>query len=306
MMRIVVTGSSGLVGSILADRLRERGDEPVCVDIRNAADPIDILEPHALARAFSGADGVVHLAAVSRVAWGESHPELCDAINVEGTARVLEAVKWVGQDCWCVHASSREIYGDAPMSLVHEDAPKNPVNRYGRSKLESERLVAEAASTGTRTAILRLSSVYGGRKDHPDRVIPSLTWRALQGEPLVITGAETFFDFVHVEDTVEGIVEAIDLLASGRGSLPPINLATGTATSLQRLAETVLSVTGSHAPLTVVPARHFDVSGYCGSTERAEAVLGWRPKHTLKAGIQQVAYDFERLGPLEAVMPPVG
>lgn len=304
-MRIVVTGSSGLVGSILANRLRDRGDEPVCVDIRHAADPVDILDPHALARTFLGADGVVHLAAVSRVAWGESHPGLCDAINVEGTVRVLEAVRGVGADCWCVHASSREIYGDAPMSLVHEDAPKNPVNRYGRSKLESERLVTEAANTGTRTAILRLSSVYGGRKDHPDRVVPSLTWRALQGEPLVITGAETFFDFVHVEDTVDGIIAAIDLLGSGRDSLPPINLATGTATSLHRLAETVLSVTGSQAPLTVVPAREFDVSGYCGSTERAEAVLGWKVRCVLEAGVQQVADDFQRLGPLEAVTPPV-
>lgn len=304
-MRIVVTGSSGLVGSILADRLRDRGDKPICVDIRHGAGPVDILDPHALARTFPGADGVVHLAAVSRVAWGESHPELCDAINVEGTARVLEAVRQVGPDCWCVHASSREIYGDAPMSLVHEDAPKNPVNRYGLSKLESERLIAEAVDAGMRTAILRLSSVYGGRKDHPDRVVPSLTWRALQGEPLVITGAETFFDFVHVEDTVDGIIAAIDLLALGRDSLPPINLATGTATSLQQLAETVLSVTGSQAPLTVAAPRDFDVSGYCGSTERAQTVLGWKARHAIESGVREVAADFRRFGPLDVVTPPV-
>lgn len=303
-MRIVVTGSSGLVGTLLMARLRDRGDDPVPVDIRDKNSPVDIRDAEALARACAGADGVVHLAAVSRVAWGESHPKLCDAINVLGTTRVLEAARAASASCWCVHASSREIYGDAPVSPVTEDAPKNPVNRYGRSKLDSERIVNDAAEAGMRTAILRLSSVYGGRQDHPDRVVPSLTWRALQGEQLVITGADTFFDFVHVEDTVDGIIAAIDRLAAGGASLPPLNLATGVATSLQDLAEVVLSVTGSQAALQVAPARSFDVSGYCGSTERAEQVLGWKARHDLKEGVRGVAEDFARSGPLDIVTPP--
>lgn len=303
-MRIVVTGSSGLVGAILMERLQNRGDDPVPVDIRDKSGPVDILDAEALGRTFAGADGVVHLAAVSRVAWGESHPDLCDSINVLGTARVLEAARAAGADCWCVHASSREIYGDAPVSPVTEDAPKNPVNRYGQSKLTSETLVNDAAEAGMRTAILRLSSVYGGRQDHPDRVVPSLTWRALQGEQLVITGADTFFDFVHVEDTVDGIIAAIDRLASQEGSLPPLNLATGVATSLQDLAEIVLSATGSQAALNVAPARSFDVSGYCGSTERAEQVLGWKARRDLRGGVRGLAEDFARSGPLEIVTPP--
>ncbi|RJK93518.1 SDR family oxidoreductase, partial [Paracoccus aestuarii] len=192
------------------ERLRQRGDDAVPVDIRDPDAPVDILDGSALTRICAGADGVVHLAAISRVAWGETHPDLCDAINVDGTRHVLEAARAAGPECWVVHASSREIYGDAPQSPVTEDAPKHPVNRYGQSKLESEHLVDEAAQAGMRTAILRLSSVYGGRQDHPDRVIPALTWRALQGEQLVITGADTFFDFVHVEDTVDGILAAID------------------------------------------------------------------------------------------------
>ena len=303
-MRIVVTGSSGLVGAVLMERLPHRGDDAVPVDIRDPDAPVDIRDGASLTRACAGADGVVHLAAISRVAWGETHPDLCDSINVDGTRQVLDAARAAGPDCWVVHASSREIYGDAPQSPVTEDAPKHPVNRYGRSKLQSEHLVDEAAETGMRTAILRLSSVYGGRQDHPDRVIPALTWRALQGEQLVITGSETFFDFVHVEDTVDGILAAIDRLAAGDPGLPPLNLATGVATSLQSLAEIVLSVTQSQAPLQMVPARAFDVSGYQGSTKRARQVLGWQARHVLVDGVRDVARDLSQFGALEAVSPP--
>ncbi|RJK96220.1 hypothetical protein D3P06_17790, partial [Paracoccus aestuarii] len=87
--------------------------------------------------------------------------------------------------------------------------------------------------------------------------------------------------------------------------LPPRNLATGVATSLQVLAEIVLSVTQSQAPLQVVPARAFDVSGYQGSTERARQVLGWQARRDLTDGVHDVARDLSRSGPLEAVYPPV-
>lgn len=301
----MVTGSSGLVGSVVAERLIARGDEPVFVDIRSRWGPADILDPDALNAAMAGVDGVIHLAAVSRVAWGEQNAEFCTRVNVDGTRRVLEAALAAQKKPWVVFASSREVYGNVSTDRVAEGCPKNPVNRYGLSKLGAEAVVdAAAAETGLATSILRLSSVYGGRHDHPDRAVPSLTWRAIAGEPLVITGAETFFDFVHVGDTVDGLLAAADCLAAEKRGLPPVNLATGVSTTLRGLAENVLSATSSASALRISAARVFDVSGYCGANERALGYLGWVPRIGLSAGIAGVVEDMRRNGPLAPVLPP--
>ena len=302
-MRILVTGSAGLVGSLLVERLRARGEDVVPFDLRDPRSPRDILDPVAVARAVDGVDGIVHLAAISRVAWGEMHPAVCQAVNADGAAVVAAAALASGGRAWLVLASSREVYGDAGDEPMPEDARLRPVNAYGRSKCYAEAIVAAADLP---TAILRLSSVYGGPRDHPDRVVPSLTWRALEGLPLIVTGADAFFDFTHVEDTADGLIATIDRLAAERRPLPPINLATGVATTLGALAETVVALTGSRSPIVAAPRRGFDVAGYRGSTERARRHLGWRAAIDLKTGIRHLVQSLRRHGPPPPVEPPVG
>lgn len=301
-MRILVTGSAGLVGSLLIERFRARGDDVVPFDLRDPHRPRDILDPAAVACVMDGVDGIVHLAAISRVAWGEMHPTVCQAVNADGTAVVVGAALASGGRPWLALASSREVYGDAGDGPVPEDAPLRPVNAYGRSKRDAEAIVAAADLP---TAILRLSSVYGGPRDHPDRVVPSLTWQALEGLPLVVTGADAFFDFTHVEDTVDGLIATIDRLAAERRPQPPLNLATGAATTLGALAETVVALTRSRSPIVAAPRRGFDVAGYRGSTERARRHLGWRATIDLKTGIRHLAQSLRRHGPLLPVELPI-
>lgn len=150
-MRTLITGSSGLVGAEMAAALRALGHEVVDFDIaRMPADGLaeDIRNLDVLSDRMRGCDGIVHLAAVSRVAWGERDPELCHSVNVDGTRRVVDAALSQPRIPWLIFASSREVYGDPDVLPVTEDAPMIAANHYGRSKVEGERLVAAARDRG--------------------------------------------------------------------------------------------------------------------------------------------------------------
>ncbi len=302
-MRVLVTGSEGLVGATLVDWLRARGDEVVDFDIQK--DGSDIRDADAVQRAMAGCDGVVHLAAVSRVAWGEADPDLCDDINITGTSVILQAAVAAENRPWVLFASSREIYGDPDAFPVREDARVAPVNTYGRSKAAGEGLVRAAAAEGLRCAILRLSNVYGTPNDHPDRAVPSLLWRAVQGEELRISGEDHFFDFVHVEDCARGLMMVIDRLQAGIET-PPLHLATGVRTSLGALARAALATAASASALKVLPSRSFDVAGFQGDPTRASDILGWRAEIDLDEGLRRLrAIMIARGRPFDPVeMPP--
>lgn len=300
--RVLVTGSGGLVGTALLKRAAEGGFDAVPYDIRTGH---DICDPSGLAAALDGCDGIIHLAAISRVAWGEADPALTDHVNVTGTAVLLYTALTRKHRPWVVFASSREVYGDPERLPVTEDMRAAPVNRYGRSKATGEELVQAAAGDGLHTAIVRLSNVYGGENDHPDRAIPSLLNRALSGLDLHISGRGTFFDFTHVEDCVDGILTAARLLHGGNGPLPPVHLASGIAVSLGELADLILGLTGSPSRLIVGDARPFDVKGFVGDPARAAAVLGWRTATPLAEGIDRYAGILRaRARPIDPVQMP--
>lgn len=305
-MRLLITGSYGLVGSVLSGACLRAGHDVTPFDVvRSGTSRLeDICDRAALAERMAGCDGVIHLAAISRVAWGEDRPDLCLRTNVEGTRTVVEAALEQPQRPWLIFASSREVYGNPPNRCVVESDPIAPVNTYGRSKAEGERIVDQARTRGLATAILRLSNVYGGRRDHPDRAVPALLTDALAGEDLVITGGDNYFDFVHVDDCVTGLMATAGLLAAGARALPPIHLATGVETSLHDLATLAVAICASGSRIVETPARPFDVSGFCGNPARARDLLGWQAETDLRTGLMQLADDLRRNGPLDPVAMP--
>jgi nucleoside-diphosphate-sugar epimerase len=302
-MRVLVTGSSGLVGACLSDLFRTAGIEVIPFDLRH--DGADIRDADTLRAAMDGCDGVIHLAAISRVAWGQDEPDLTNAINVDGTANVAEVALSLDRRPWMILASSREVYGSLVRLPAVESDPLKPVNVYGRSKLASERIVTKAQRNGLRTAILRLSNVYGTTNDHPGRAVPSLLSCAMAGQGLSISGAETFFDFVHVDDCVRAFLTVAHQLDAG-GTVPVLHLVTGVSTSLGQLALAAANVARSSSPLTVLPARSFDVPGFVGNPALAEKSIGWTAAISLREGLEHLRDELSaRNGPMDDVtMPP--
>lgn len=283
----------GLVGAKLAMKASDEGWSVSVLDVRDPAQRGDVRDAHSVERAISGCVGIVHLAAVSRVIWGEQDPALCWATNVDGTRNILDGAIASPHRPWVVFASSREVYGAQLQLPASEDAPLVPVNVYGRSKVAGEQLVVGARAAGLQTAVVRLSNVYGSSHDHADRVVPAFVRAAVEGSPLRVDDAANTFDFTHVDDVAGGLIAIMRALERGE-SLPPLHLVTGQPTSLGGLAALVLELTGSRSAITEAPSRTFDVARFYGDPTRAWDVLSWRAAIPLREGIVRLVADLRQ------------
>jgi len=243
----------------------------------------DVRDGAALAAALRGVDGVVHLAAVSRVAVAHAEPERCWAVNVGGTEALLGALR---PDQWVVFASSREVYGTPAQLPATEDAPLQPLNVYARAKVVGERMVR--AHPGP-NAVVRLSNAYGPTADHPDRVVPAFARAAAVGGVVRVDGADRTFDFVHLSDVVAGLRRLVAQVAARRRP-PVVHLTTGQGTSLGDLAALAMDHgAGGSVP---GPERDFDVERFVGDPSRAERVLGWKAGVSLADGFARLVDAF--------------
>ena len=284
---ILLTGSRGLIGSTLAPKLSEAGYDIRQFDIRaeQAAHRGDVLDRHTLFHAVGGCCGIIHLAAVSRVVWGEREAELCVGTNVGGTKNVIGAALEAPARPWILLASSREVYGQPEYLPATEDTPFRPMNVYARSKVAAERALGEARGKGARTATLRFSNVYGSTADHADRVVPAFARAAAQGTTIRLEGAEHTFDFTHVDDVARGVLSVVEHLERGETRLPPLHFVSGIPTTLIALAQLAMELGGGKLAVERAPSRSYDVARFYGDPSRAQGLLSWRPRVSLRDGL---------------------
>lgn len=294
MKKIMVTGSEGLVGTHLTLALERHGYAVERMDLRavHESPPGDICDAEACRARADGCIGIIHLAAVSRVVWGERDPRRCWQTNVNGTANILGAARSARSRPWVLFASSREVYGQPARMPVQEDDPLQPVNIYGRSKAEGERLVLEARGFDLCTSVVRLSNVYGRCDDHADRVAPAFARAAATGAPMTICGRRHTFDFTHVDDTVRGLVALVEALEDGFNNPPPIQFVTGRPTTLGQLAELANAAGGGRSRLDDGPERDYDVAHFVGDPSRARKLLGWQAEIPIEVGVRRLVGQF--------------
>jgi nucleoside-diphosphate-sugar epimerase len=291
--QILVTGSEGLIGSAVRTDLEALGYRVKGFDLRATCDERgDITDEKQLAKAIVGCDGVVHFASVSRVLWGERDPELCWA-TVNGLANVLKVAGLQTCKPWVVFASSREVYGQPDVLPSTENTPIRPVNIYGRSKAEGERLTLLARQSGLNTAVIRLSNVYGSIHDHSDRVVPAFAKAAALSQSLRVDGAAHTFDFTHVNDVSLGILALVQFLLKGARDISPIHFVSGTPTTLGELADLAISIAGSKSLVNHAPPRNFDVACFYGTHAHATNTLNWYPTVTLRQGLTKLIEDYQ-------------
>jgi UDP-glucose 4-epimerase len=285
---ILVTGSSGLVGRHLCARLEAEGIAIRRFDLREIPSQ-DIRDPVALAGALRNVSGVVHLAAISRVVWAENDPDLCRATNVEAL-RALAASCLDGARPWLIFASSREVYGNPTRLPVREEDALMPVNIYGRSKRDGERIVETARESGLAANICRFSNVYGCPYDHKDRVAMAFAAVAARGGVMSVEGGSNTFDFTAIEDVVDGLWRLIHATIGGE-LLPPIHFVSGQGTTLRELADIAAARARRDVRIVEASPRNFDVSNFVGDPARAQALLGWKAQAGLADRISRLIAD---------------
>ena len=301
-MRVLITGSSGQIGTNLGLYLLEHGHEVYGVDVRpnpwTDAIPTLLQDLSTPFTDFSGGlghvpypadlDVVVHFAAHAKV------HEL-----VEQPARALEKIVMTFNMLeYCRHnalpiifSSSREVYGDIRRYITEESYADFAFTEspYSASKISGEALIYSYAQCyGMRYLVFRFSNVYGRYDvdlERMERVIPLFIRKIGRGEPITVYGEKKVLDFTYVDDCVAGVYKGIELLAGDREANHTINLAYGQGNSLVTLAEYIGEELGVKPQVTVEPSRVGEVTHYVANIGKARALLGYTPQIPLREGI---------------------
>lgn len=305
-MRVAVTGGCGFIGSHVVDQLLAAGHQVRVLDVgggwRNPAAEYltgDLFDEAALRRGLAGCAAVFHLAGAADVNEVAADPVAAVRLNVEGTARVLDAARAGG--CGRVLlASTVWVYGAAsgPGELTEDVAVdlRRAGHVYVATKLSAELLVHSYREMyGQHFTILRYGIPYGPRM-RDALVVARFVRAALEGRPLSVAGTgEQQRNYVYVEDLADAHVRALSSAAQDttlalEGSVP---------VSVREIADTVRDLVRD-ATIEHVPARRADYQGVSVSGGRAKELLDWAPVTPFAEGVHRY------LDWLASTPPPAG
>ncbi|MBA3945139.1 MAG: NAD-dependent epimerase/dehydratase family protein [Herpetosiphonaceae bacterium] len=309
-MRILVTGSSGQIGTNLALRLLRDGHSVFGIDKRanswTNAFPYLLQDLSGSYRDFAGGIGavqypacdlVVHLAANAKVHELVEQPHRA-LENITLTFNVLEFCRQ--NELPLIFSSSREVYGDIHHYLTEETQADFSFTEspYSASKISGEALIySYARCYGVRYLVFRFSNVYGRYDadiERMERVIPLFIRRISHGQPVRVFGKDKVLDFTYIDDCVNGIVLGIERLLAGTVTNQTINLAYGQGSSLVAMAQYIGQALDIEPEIKVEAAkRPGEVTHYVANLSKAEELLGYHPQVALEQGIRR-AVDWWR------------
>lgn len=308
-MSILVTGAAGFIGSHTCDALLERGERVVGLDNfddfyeaaakeRNLEAALDhdafrlvrgdVRDPEALRALPPDVEAVVHLAARAGVRPSIEKPELYADVNVMGTVRLLAWAKRRGVRSF-VFASSSSVYGNNEKVPFSESDPvDHPISPYAATKKAGE-LVCHAAShlDGIAMACLRFFTVYGPRQ-RPDLAVHKFARILRDGGPIPMFGdGTTSRDYTYVDDTVSGVLGALEWVSREAGSYRVFNLGNHRTVALSDMIRIIGEEMGVEPRVERLPMQPGDVVRTFADIERARHELGYRPDTDFRDGVRR-------------------
>ena len=297
-MKFVVTGGAGFIGSHLAKFLIKNNHEVVIIDnlVRGTLDNIseikDDLEFHKvdisnydeINAVIDSADGIFHEAALASVPQSFKEPERYHEVNAIGSENIFKLGK--KHNAKVVFASTSSVYGDQTHFPVKEDAEKHPLNPYGQSKLDAEKIASKYVAEGLRTIGLRYFNVFGiGQNPDYAGVIPKFIERLSQHKPPIIEGDGTQIrSFTFVDD----VLQANFLAFQSNVNHEFINIASEDMTTINELAEIMIKMSRLDLKPIYDKPRKGDIKKSNADISKAKKLLGWDPKITLEEGLEKI------------------
>ena len=321
-MSVLVTGGAGYIGSHMTYALLDRGEKVVVLDNLSTGNRSLVGEKAMLVEGEAGDQGLVrklvadhaidaaiHFAGSIVVPDSVADPLAYYGNNTVASRALIEACVEGGVKNF-IFSSTATVYDADTTQPLAEDAPKNPISPYARSKLMTEWMLEDASRAHDfRYAVLRYFNVAGadpqGRTGQSSPRATHLIKRAAQAALGRVPHLDIFGtdyptrdgtgvrDYIHVSDLVDAHLLALDALRGGARS-STFNCGYGHGASVREVIGMVEQVIGRKLPVREGPRRAGDPPELIADPARIKATLGWQPRHDDLAGIVRSALDWER------------
>ena len=301
MAKVVVTGGTGFIGSHAVDALMEAGHRVTIIDHRVRphrqdviSEDVDLMDMSSTLAATRGVKHIFHLAAVSNVNYAYKYPVHTTALNVLGTAHMLEAARVNGAQRTYL-ASTVWIYNITPNGETLDESVPFYLNGAGHiytsSKMACE-MICHNYSRLYRVpfTILRLGIPYGPRM-REELLIPTFIKKALNGLPLTVARkGSQYRNFIYVRDLAEAHVLTMKEVATNQ----TYNFEGPRKITVLEVAEGIRAAIGDHVRIEFVPERPGDFAGKEVVAEKARQELGWKPMVKFEDGLRTTVEWFRR------------
>jgi UDP-glucuronate decarboxylase len=322
ILRILVTGGAGFIGSHLCRRLLDQGHEVTCLDnfftgrrinvVQLLGNPrFELLRHDVIEPILLEVDQIYNLACPASPVHYQYNPVKTVKTSVMGMINMLGLAKRVRARI--LQASTSEVYGDPEVHPQPESywGNVNPIgirSCYDEGKRLAETLMMDYhRQNRVDIRIARIFNTYGPHMlENDGRVVSNFIVQTLRGEELTIYGTgEQTRSFCYVDDLVEGLIHLMNVEAEGAsGSVhEPVNLGNPNEFTMRELAEAVAELCGRKLRLKYCPLPQDDPKQRQPDITRARHLLGWEPTIPLREGLVKTIAYFA--GQLEGAMPEV-
>ena len=299
MAKVVVTGGSGFIGSHVVDALLDAGHQVTIIDHRVRPhrtdvgfEDVDLMDLSSVLAATREMEHIFHLAAVSNVNYAHKYPVYTTALNVMGTAHIMEAARVNGARRVYL-ASTVWVYNGAPSGKpADETVPfylEGAGHIYTSTKMAAEMICHNYHQLyQVPFTVLRYGIPYGPRM-REELLIPIFLKKALSGQPLTVSGkGEQYRNFIYVRDMAEAHVLAMKDAAANQ----TYNLEGRRKITVLEVAEGLKKLVGDQVKIEFTPARPGDFGGKEVSAEKARRELGWQPSVEFEDGLRRTVEWF--------------
>ena len=290
---ILVTGSSGTIGTRLCELLVKNGFNVTGIDkkpnawsaeVNNSTIISDLTKDGCLENVEDKEfDLIIHLAANARVYDSVVDPNLAYE-NFVSTYNMLEFAR--KKKSSFMFASSREVYGNSEKTVHSEGDVRLELceSPYSGTKMAGEALTqAYQKCFGIGFVIFRFSNVYG-MYDDSDRVVPLFIRKCLANEDLVVFGEEKMLDFTFIDDAVGGVVSAVQRFDSVKNNV--INISGSEPVRILDVAQIIKGLTSANNQINIDDNRPGEVVKYTADLTKAKELLDYNPKTSIEDGIK--------------------